>query len=287
MRLILSMLAGAAFLAACAYNNDLPPTPPPAPSPQIVASPFDDLIRAEEMTLVQFPSSTYQPGAILRGPTTVGQPGHWKWEGDVSDCGATPDEARINEAIHPGFSTSQEFDVTASASLGLLRQVLGGSFEHVRKVALRAQEGNVDSLSQFRLAAWRERIAASGVALPPLCRELASNTPQGLYIVDSAFGLRNGSYSLEVKSDASVTVPELLQSIVDAEAGFVSDDIASVSFSGKVYFAIGALRYAGGAPLHFSDRHRVSNPDEVIRGGYLAELLGQSVDLAPTAQQAQ
>lgn len=239
MRVALISFLALSLTTACGT----PTEPPPLMG-------LDRHIREARFTPLEVPSGLFAPGAIIRQAQDASGETYFERVSSIETCGATEEERTAVSGEVATVNSSRSFDAKATASFRALQEEIGAQAQYVRSMSVKFESGADEVLDEIRLDTWRQRISGpDGDALSPICRELISSTPNGLYIIRAARSYTGGEYTIDLNANGSLTLPAIVQWLASAGAEISYQSGNTATFEGPVYFGIRQLYYAGGEPV--------------------------------------
>ncbi|HVY83691.1 MAG TPA: hypothetical protein VG943_01050 [Caulobacterales bacterium] len=270
------VVSGIALLTACATSPE-PAAPPPS---------LEDAVSSHGYVPLALPSSAIAPGAIVRLVHRPDGSSTFERVSSLATCGATSDETTVTSGEIPALGGKRTFNLQGSATLAVLQQQIGLTGNQLREFTAKFDSSHDAMLDEFKLDAWRSRIAGNAAAgLPPICAQLVSDTPADLFIVTRGLSFSGGEITARVTTNAGVTVPQLFHFLTSLGVTYQQVGESQLTFAGPVYFGVRNIYYAGGKPMVITGGKGLGETEieggSQIEGSALQALLGGPLSVAP------
>jgi hypothetical protein len=179
------------------------------------------------------------PGAVIKiAQASAGQV-DVTWLGNLKDCGVPDSAVNVEQAATPNFTGSGDYslDANVTASIVKFNASAGAKIGSTSAVTIKAASDEFIDFLQFH--AWYA-IPSNAQQFNTLCGQITLGS--GVYVVQEAFVVTDGSVSVKDNANANVSLTPSANSIFKAGIDASGNSTGELTISKPAVFAIKRLQ---------------------------------------------
>jgi len=207
-------------------------------TPEILSDSFEN----KGWVMLFPPDSKYKPGTLIRVDAESGP----RFVGYLSSCNIDDDALKIIPGKSPAINFKRTDGFSINVLLGLKGVTgIGPEASKVKSVELKISDSGADAIDMIKFTGALTD-PANAASVPQVCRNYLDAPDH--YIVNEAFRISGGTYSLKDESGVKLKVTNaVLSSILTlgGEAGYKVTSEGDIAITSPVYIAVRRAMKAG------------------------------------------